>query len=330
MPTVLDDMPTQDREGLPTEQLVLLWAARRSGVLDALLETAGTPEDVAETAGVTDHAARVTVNALEELGFLKRVGAEYEITNRALGFLAKRDVRSIGRLPHALDRLDLWTTLPETMATGEPPEKPPDWTRNRLGTHAATDEATVRACVTAAVREQPEAKQILDVAGGSGVYAREFVARGFDVTLVDDETVVDVVSPLLAPTPIDLVATDLPSLTGLDSDDSTGQVDLVFGVDVVRRFSARENASIVAEAAGVLASGGTLVLADVLDGQRTTTSASTVDVAVDALATGEGGLHDEATVRAWVEDAGLTDVTVRSVPGTDRQAVVGNAPAGDE
>ncbi|SEP20309.1 Methyltransferase domain-containing protein [Halogranum amylolyticum] len=327
-------MPTQDRERLPTEQLLLLWAARRSGALDALLESAGTPADVAETADVTLHAARVTVGALEAMGFLERVGTEYEITNRALGFLAKRDVRSIGRLPHALDLLDLSTELPETMATGSSPERPPNWTRNRLGAHAATDEADVRACVTAAVREYPGTPpaRVLDVAGGSGVYAREFVARGFDVTLVDDRETVDVVSPLLAPTSVDLVATDLPSLAALGSDGASSpveQVDLVFGVDVLRRFAARENESLVAETADVLAPGGTLVLADVFDGQRAD-AAETVRIAVEALATGDGGLYDERTVRAWFEDAGLVDVAVRSVPGTDRRAVVGHVPTGSE
>jgi SAM-dependent methyltransferase len=330
---VLGDMPTQDREGLPTEQLILLWAARRSGVLDALLESAGTPEEVAETADVTRHAARVTVDALETLGFLEQVGTEYEITNRALGFLAKRDVRSIGRLPHALDMLDLWTALPETMTTGDPPEKPVDWTRNRLGAQAAADEAEVRACVTAAVRaytdprrDRTDSPRVLDIAGGSGVYAREFVARGFDVTLADEREVVDVVSPLLDPTPVDLFPTALPSLAGADGE----RVDLAFGVDVLRRFSPRVNESLVAEATTTLTPGGTLVLVDVLDEQRRSgTAAKAVSVAVDALATGEGGAHDEPAVRAWFDDAGLVDVTVHTVPGTDRRAVVGHVPRTD-
>ena len=296
-------MPTQERSGLPLDGLVLLWAARRSGVLDALLESAGTPEAVAETAGVTEHAARVTVDGLEAMGFLKQVGSEYEITNRALGFLAKRDIRSIGRLSHALDVFDLWTALPETMA-GEVPEQPADWTRNRLGAQAATDETVVRACVTAAVREAPDATRVLDVAGGSGVYAREFVARGHEVTLVDDANVADVVAPLLEPTAVDLVSTSLPSLSGVD-----GSFDLAVGVDT-------------------LESGGTLVFEDVFE--REGESANTADaiaVAVDALATGEGALHSETEVREWFEAAGLADVVVRDVPGASRRAVVGHKPA---
>ena len=315
-------MPTQERSGLPLDGLVLLWAARRSGVLDALLESAGTPEAVAETAGVTEHAARVTVDGLEAMGFLKQVGAEYEITNRALGFLAKRDIRSIGQLSHALDVFDLWTALPETMA-GEVPEQPADWTRNRLGAQAATDETVVRACVTAAVREAPDATRVLDVAGGSGVYAREFVARGHEVTLVDDANVADVVAPLLEPTAVGLVSTALPSLSGVD-----GSFDLAVAVDTLRRFGSGDAESLVADAADRLTSGGTLVFDDVFE--REGESANTADaiaVAVDALATGEGALHSETEVREWFEAAGLADVVVRDVPGASRRAVVGHKPA---
>ncbi|SDM02251.1 Methyltransferase domain-containing protein [Halogranum gelatinilyticum] len=315
-------MPTQERGGLPLDGLVLLWAARRSGVLDALLESAGTPEEVAETAGVTEHAARVTVDGLEAMGFLKQVGSEYEITNRTLGFLAKRDVRSIGRLSHALDVFDLWTALPETMASGEEPPKPADWTRNRLGAQAATDETVVRACVTAAVREAPEATRTLDVAGGSGVYAREFVARGHEVMLADDPDVVDVVSPLLEPTAVDLATTELPSLSGLD-----GSFGLAVGVDALRRFDPGEAATLVASAADTLAPGGTLVFVDVFAREDESANADdAIAVAVDALATGEGALHAETAVREWFEAAGLADVVVRDVPGASRQAVVGHKP----
>ncbi|ELK54992.1 hypothetical protein D320_06999 [Haloferax sp. BAB-2207] len=50
---------------------------------------------------------------------------------------------------------------------------------------------------------------------------------------------------------------------------------------------------------------------------------ATAGRAVNALAAGRGDLHDEETVRSWVESAGFDGCTVRDVPGTDLQAVVG-------
>ncbi|SEK28107.1 class I SAM-dependent methyltransferase [Haloferax larsenii] len=306
-------MPTRDRSRFSVESLALLWAARESGVIDALTTSAGTVEAVAETAAIDRRAARITVDALESMDFIKRVGDEFEITNRALGFLAKRDVRSIGRLPNALDRFSLYTDLPETMQTGAPPALPTEWTRNRLGAHDATDEAVVRACVTAAVRAMPDATRVLDLAGASGVFTREFLARGYEVTYLDTPETVDVVRPLLSRAGAELVAGD-------PTDPPVENFDLVFVGDAFAGRDADEAAEIVAAAYGALEPGGTAVFVDALHGRCSTDA--TTQAAVDALALGRGDLHDESTVRSWVESAGFVRQTVQDVPGTDLQSVV--------
>lgn len=304
-------MPTRERTGVDPEGLFLLWAARKTGVLDALTGHAGTPAEVAAAAGVTTRAAEVTVDALADMGFLERVGEEYEPTNRLLGFLAIRDLRSVGALPHALDLLDAYTSLPGTMVTGEAPAWHADWRRHELGAHAATDEARVRAAVTAAVRAHPDATRVLDVLGGSGVYAREFAARGFDVTLVDDPEVVEAVEPMLANSEVTLEAGSLPALAGAG-------FDLAFAADCCRALSPAENRHLLTAVSEALEPGRTLVLVEALGGRSTAAPA----VAVEGLATGAGGAYEAATYRSWLADAGFGRVEVRDVPGTDRQAVV--------
>lgn len=309
-------MPTRDRTGLDTETLLLLRAARRTGVIDALTESAGTATAVAAATDLDEATARVVVRILDDLGFLERVGDEYEITNRALGFLAKRDLRSIGRLPGALDDLEYLAALPETMATGDPPAVDGDALRNRLGAHAATDDAVVRACVTAAVHARPDADDVVDVAGGSGVYAREFARRGYGVTLVGEPDVVDAVEPSLAHADVAL-ATGRPSdLSAAVGDD----LDLVFAADLTHRLTADENRAFVGTAATALSPGGALVLTDAVRER----SAAAPRVAATELARGRGDAHDEASYRAWLDDAGFESVRVREVPGTDLQAVIGH------
>jgi SAM-dependent methyltransferase len=323
-------MPTRDRPSVAVEELVLLWAARRSGVLDALLDSAGTPEAVAEAAGVTDHAAAVVVESLADLGFLREVSGEYEITNRALGFLAKRDVRSIGRLPHWLDLLDLWTDLPERMADGRAPATPAEWTRNRLGAHATTDEAAVRARVTAAVRRAPSAVRVVDLFGASGVHAREFAARGFETTLLDEAAVVDAVAPMLRhrdvrtvavepPDGVDAGASDTAPLPGVES----AAFDLAFAADAVTGRNPGEARALVATAFDALTPGGTAVFVDLLrDG-----STEAVRARVRALAAGDGDVYPAADYRRWLTDAGFEDVRVEAVPCDGRSAVAATRPS---
>ena len=297
-------MPTRERTAASVETLALLWAARETGILDALLTIAGSPAEIAAETDTTERAVRATVDALAAEGFLERVGESHEPTNRALGLLAKTDVRSIGRLPHGLDRFDALAALPETMREGDSPHRPDDWTRNRLGAVAATEASVVRACVTAAVRERPDADRVLDLGGAPGTYAEEFAARGCDVTLVDRADAVEVARPVLAHEPIDL-ATD---------DDPLPEADLAFVPAVDRRRSADEYRDLFDRLHDVLAVEGAVVVVDRLADR----SAGATADAIAALATGEGGPHDAAAYREWLGDAGFEAVEVRDVPGTDR------------
>ncbi|MFC7069692.1 SAM-dependent methyltransferase [Halobaculum lipolyticum] len=303
-------MPTDERTGLDAEELLLVWAARRTGVLEALLTTAGTPAEVADATDVAEPLARRLVDALVDLGFFETVGDEYEPANRALGMLAKRDVRSIGPIPHALDELDELVGLPETLETGVAPERRSDWEANALGAHYATDEAVVRACVTAAVRAAPDADSVVDLCGGSGVYSREFVSRGLDATLVESPSAIE----LLGRVHGDRVRFHAGIPATLDR-----TFDLAFLGDALSGMDPGEIVPTLSVAVGLLDGDGTLVATDVLDDD----SGDAVAVEARALAAGHGGAYAPETVRDWFSEAGLADVRVEPIPGTDRHAAVG-------
>ncbi|MFT4890949.1 MAG: SAM-dependent methyltransferase [Halobacteriales archaeon] len=294
---------------------VLLWVARRTGALEALMTSAGTAEEVAAETTLTDRAARVLVGGLADAGIVERVDGTYEPTNRALGFLARRDLRSIGGRPHELDLLDRFLELPAAMRSGEVPGEPEGWTRNRLGTAAATDEATVRAIVTAAVREAPASARVLDVGGAPGHLAREFVARGHDVTVLDDGDAIEACQALLSPEPIDL-------LSGDPVEELPADFDLVFAAGMAHLLGPDANRDLVANAREALVDGGRLVLVDALRGDSPLAPAA----ALEALATSERGeVYDAPTVRTWLDDAGFERIDARTIPGTDLRAVVGRA-----
>ena len=307
------DMPTREH---PPEVLALLWGARETGLLEALLTEAETPAAAADAAGVTERAAEITVEVLTEEGYLTTVDGEHEPTNRALGLLTKTDVRSIGATPRRIDVFGALCALPETMRTGSVPDRTPEWTRNELGAAAALDEATTRALVTAARRPAPDATDVLVLAGASGAVAREFAVRGCDVTVVDGTDAVAATGPMLRGQDVECVTapiTDLPP----------ERFDLAVAVDDTYRLSPDENRHLAVAARDVLSAGGHLALIDRLRGR----SPGASRLAVEALATTEGGgAYAAESYRSWLDDAGFVDASVDDGPGTDQQTVVARRP----
>lgn len=310
---VADDMPS--REHSPAV-LALLWAARETGLLETLLTESATPREAAASAGVTERAATVTVATLVDEGYLAAVDGGYEPTNRSLGLLTTTDVRSIGETPRAIDVFDALTDLPETMRTGSLPGRGDDWDRHELGAAAATDESTVDALVTAALEPGTSPADVLVLGGAPGHLAREFDARGCDVTLVDGSDAVAATRPLLGETAVECVtapATELPP----------ERFDLVVAADYTHRLSVAENRHLVDAARDLLTPGGHLVLFDRLRGR----SPGATGLDVEALATTAGGrAYGADSYRSWLAAADFEAPTVRDVPGTDRQSVVARRP----
>lgn len=294
------------------ETLHLLRAARETDLLDALLSDAETAVDAATSAGVDQRAAELVVEALVTEGYLTRVGDGVEPTNQLLGFLAAADLRSVGRLPDALDGLDALVALPETMATGEPPDAGDD--HNRLGARLAIEESVVRAAVTAAVRTKPDARRVLVADGAPGRYAAEFAARGYDVTVADEPDAIDAAAKLLARESVEVERVDpdapLP-----------GGFDLVFAADATVRRTPAENRTFVGCLVDALAGGGTVVLVDRLWGRST----DAVPAAVEAYARDGGGVYDAEAFAEWFEAAGSGAPSVEPVPGTEQFVVAGRA-----
>jgi SAM-dependent methyltransferase len=294
-----------------TDEVVLLWVARETGVLEALLSTAGTPEEVAGKTDVTDRTARVLTRALADRGFFERVDGTYEPTNRSLGFLTRRDVRSVGSLPYRVDLLEQYLAVP---ADDEDTDRPENWIPHRLGAVAATDEATVRATVTAAVRERPDADRVLDVGGSPGTYASEFARRGHDVTLCDRPETIAPVRALLAREPVEVVERSYV-------DENLPRADLALVPLVTHLLGSGDNRRLFERLAEAVAPDGTAVIVDHLWGR----SGRATSVALEALArTDAGTVYEPDRYRKWAKNAGFDEVVVRDVPGTDRQAVVAN------
>jgi len=297
-------------------ELLLLRAARETGVLDALVSAADTPAEVADQAGATECAAEATVDAPVDPGLPEWVGGGVEPTNRLLGFVTKTDVRSVGSLPRELDVADALVDLPAAMRSGETPAFGVDeetTLRNRLGAAAARDDAEVRAAVTAAVREHPDAASVLVVGDDAGQHAVEFAHRGFDVALRHETAVVDALRPLLAPEPVELVP-------GSVTDPVDAGADLVVLPHALCTRSDTVVRDLLAAAAESAAEDGVVVAVD--------TFGSDPALTAELLATTAGGaVREPATLVEWFSESGLADAATTGVPGTPYGVVAGRRRA---
>jgi hypothetical protein len=307
-----------------------LRAARETGVLDALLDDADTPTEVAARTPVDARAASVLVDVLTDRGFFEVVDGAYEPANRALGLLTKTDLRSIGPIPHEVDRLDAYAALPGTLRSDDPVDaardaRGDDYDRNHLGALQATPQSAVNAAVSAAQRGAPAATRVLDVGGAPGTHATEFAARGATVTLRDTPERVDAARPLLAPRDLTLDAGAL--------DAHLPPADLAFATHLAPRLDDDALDAFGAAAYDALTHDGT----DVRDGDRTASadralvlvehlrdrSPRTPTRRLDALATGQPGDHrTERAIRDALQNAGFDHVEVHAVPGLDADAIV--------
>lgn len=186
---------------------LFLRALRSMGVLESLVESADTAEDLAAETPLQLSVAGSVLETLVDLGYLTAVDDRLEPTGALLGILTTRDVRSVGTLPARLDAVDRLVALDETLAGEAPPRADAAALVHELGATAAVEPREIGAVATAAIKAAPTADDIVVIGGSPGRLAVEFAERGFTVTLVDHPTAIDRSEAVLAGTSVTAVGT---------------------------------------------------------------------------------------------------------------------------
>lgn len=296
--------------------LFLLRACRETGVIDALLGEAKAPRAVAEETGITERAARTVLATLVDVGYASESDGEYRATERLRGFDPATPVAERGMLPHRLDILENYLSLPDILRTGKYPEPDATDLENYVAGMATIDERVVRSAVTAAEHAHPRPERVLDVGGGIGRFAREFAQRGASVTLLDDPAVIDLVEPRLSGTGIELRKGDAV-------DSLPEGFDLAFCGRLTVSMSPDENESLFENLFAALEPGGTAACMEFV---RDRSDAGPVFGFHMLAMSPTGNTYTAERYRSWLTDAGFVGASVDAVPGTDFQLVTGHKP----
>ncbi|ADB49496.1 O-methyltransferase family 2 [Conexibacter woesei] len=328
----------------------VLASAVTSGIADALaagVEGSRGPDavgagrtvaEVAAAAGTDPRATRIMLSALVAIGLATRAdganaGAGVEDETRFA--LSEAGAVLASDHPQTLAWIvrkewffyGVWNELPSALADGHARVGP--W-RERVDADRATAFGFLRALDDLAARfggELAEAAaealpagggsaaaggsplRLLDVGGGAGSHAARLVGLRPDV----QPTVLDLpqVAPILGERhpEVPFTAGDLAAPRFGRPEGETW--DAILLANILHDHTPERNAALVAEAAGLLAPGGTLLLYEWIPNPDTTAPDLPL-FAVMMMVENEGGdAYAEAEHRAWLDAAGLTGVEIR-------------------
>lgn len=300
-----------DAIGFQRSRIIL--TAIELDLFTAVGEGEKTAAEVAVAIEADLRATERLMSALCALGYLKKTGDRYWNSPSAARFLAKGSPDYMAGLAHTNHMWDSWSTLTDAVRAGH---------TVLIRDLAGRDEGWLEAFIAAMhYRARDHAEQIvanmdlsgvrrvLDLGGGSGVYAMAFAGATEDVEVAvfDQPQVV----PLTERYVRDAGFGDrITTLAGdYRKDPMGGGYDLIFLSAIVHSNSSEENTDLVAKCVGALNPGGRIVIQDFIMSEDRTRPAHGALFALNMLvATAGGDTYTESEVSGWFEAAGITRV----------------------
>jgi len=299
---------------------VVLMAALKVGLVEALLDTPLPPAQVAEKLALDERATLRVIGVLVDAGYLQRQGDGVIVAPDARALLDPDDPAFVGdRLLHFHDLLVRWVQLPQVLRDGAPArsERTPESLRAFIGSMRVGARERARPLADQLAALFPATKTALDIGGGPGTQALAFQQHGWQVTVLDFPEVIDLMAG-------DLAEAGIAAIKGDATQGVPAQgFDLVHCGNLFHSMSPEECAVVVQGAADALASGGALAIFDFLCGKGLRSSLFAVNMLV---ATSAGDVYAEEDYRRWCAAAGLRDFAVHEVPGQTQLLLTATKP----
>ena len=304
----------------------ILLTAHELGLFTTLGNGRHTSAGIASLLGTDPRATDRLMNALCSMGLLTKENGRFSNSPAARECLVLGSPGYLGGLMHTVNLWDSWSTLTEAVRSGTGVALRGGGGRGeqRLSAFIAAmhDRAARQAPVVAGQIDLSGVTRILDVGGGSGVYAMAFVRAkaGISATVFDLPDVLSLTKTYIEREGLSGKVTTVPGdylKDGLGKD-----FDLVFLSAVIHSNSPSENAGLIQKCARALRPGGRVVVQDfIMDEERLTPSHGAIFALNMLVGTVSGDTYTEAEVSGWMTGAGLSGVSRQGTPfGTSQIA----------
>ena len=297
----------------------ILLTAVELDLFTAVGEGEKTAGEVAAVAGTDPRATDRLMNALCALGLLKKSNGRYWNTPHASRFLVRGSPEYMANLAHFGNMWETWSTLTEAVKTGRTvlvrdlAGQDVGWFKSFIA--AMHYRALERADRIVSGLDLSGIRRVLDLGGGSGVYAMAFAraGEGMEVVVFDLPAVV----PLTEGYVRDAGLGDRIGIVAGDfrKDPLGGDYDLIFVSAIVHANSPDENRALVAKCSEALNPGGRIVIQDFIMSEDRTRPVHGAVFALNMLVgTARGDTYTESEVRGWFDAAGIARVVRYETP----------------
>jgi 2-polyprenyl-3-methyl-5-hydroxy-6-metoxy-1,4-benzoquinol methylase len=310
------------------QQIRILLTAYELDIFTCIGTSAMTSEQVAKLSRSDVRATDRFLNALCVMGFLDKEDNHFSNTPASRRYLVKGEPGYMSGLMHQVHLWDTWTTLTECIRKGtsvfDRPEnvndRDPSYLEAFIG--AMHYRARDNALESIGRINLEKSHRILDVGGGSGVFAMAFVraGEGLTATVFDLPNVIPITRKYILDEGME---GKINTVEGdYNADPLPTGYDIVFLSAIIHANSYLENQELVRKCAASLNPGGRIIIKDQVMKDSRIEPASGALFALNMLVnTRAGDTYTEKEIKEWFDHAGIRFVETIATPGTDSMVI---------
>jgi hypothetical protein len=253
------------------------------------------------------------MNAVCAIGLLTKKNSLFFNTPFAAQYLSLQSPDYLRGFHHTLNMWDTWTTLTEVVRTGKTQRnisklvKRDDWVESFIG--AMHERAALHAKNVIDKLPLENIHHMLDIGGGSGVYAIEFVKKhpSNRASVFDLPEIIPITQKYVEK---EGLGSNFSYMAGdYNSDDLSTGYDLAFMSAIIHINSPDENRLLIKKCFDALNPKGIIAIQDhLMNPDRTQPYAGALFAINMLVGTEQGDTYTEDEITSWLHEAGFSDI----------------------